>query len=104
MARANSIEKMSHGELVKLRAEIDRLIQEKQAAERMALKQSLADMAKAKGFTLDEIVGKGRRGTVPIKYRDPENPENTWTGRGRTPRWLVAALKRGRSKKEDFLI
>ncbi len=105
MARQSGIEKLNHAELVELRAEIDRLIVERQASERAALKQRLADMAKAQGFSLDEVLGKGRkRGAVPIKYRDPKNPENTWTGRGRTPRWLVAATKGGRMKKEDFLI
>src|SRR5690349_6415745 len=95
MARMNGIERLSHAELVELRGEIDRLIAEKQVAERSALKQRLADLAKAQGFSLEEIVGKGRkaRGAVPVKYRDPKNPENTWTGRGRMPRWLVAATK-----------
>lgn len=106
MARSSGLEKMSHSELANLRAEVERLIAEKQAAERMALKHQLAEMAKAQGFSLDEVMGKARKGkgTVPIKYRDPKNPENTWTGRGRTPRWLVAATKGGRVKKEDFLI
>ena len=35
-------------------------------------------------------------------YRD--NAGNTWTGRGRMPRWMVAATKDGKAKKEDFLI
>ena len=106
MARASGIEKLSHGELIQLKADVERLIAEKQAAERNALKLRLADLAKAQGFSLEEIVGKGRKGkgSVPIKYRDPKNPENTWTGRGRTPRWLVAATKGGRGKREDFLI
>lgn len=106
MARVSGIEKLSHSELIQLKADVERLIAEKQAAERNALKQRLADLAKAQGFSLEEIVGKGRKGkgSVPIKYRDPKNSENTWTGRGRTPRWLVAATKGGRAKKEDFLI
>ncbi|MFX8797513.1 H-NS histone family protein, partial [Acinetobacter baumannii] len=45
-----------------------------------------------------------KRGTVAIKYRDPENPANTWTGRGRMPRWMAAATKKRGVKKEDFLI
>lgn len=106
MARTSGLEKLSHGELVQLRSDIDRLIAEKQAAEREALKQKLAEVARAQGFSLEEVVGKGPRGkgSVPIKYRDPKNPQNTWTGRGRTPRWLVAATKGGRAKIDDFLI
>ncbi|MEQ1428623.1 H-NS histone family protein, partial [Salmonella enterica] len=75
------------------------------AEEKAALKQKLADLAKEQGFDLDEIVGKGRRsGTVAIKYRDPENSANTWTGRGRMPRWMAAATKKRGVKKEDCLI
>ena len=42
---------------------------------------------------------KGRK--VPPKYRSPSG--ETWAGRGAKPRWLVAAVKRGK-KVEDFLI
>ena len=42
---------------------------------------------------------KGRK--VPPKYRSRSG--ETWAGRGAKPRWLVAAIKRGR-KLEDFLI
>jgi DNA-binding protein H-NS len=80
---------------------------EKQAAERTALRQQFSDMAKDHGLSLDEVLGNGRRkgkGSVAIKYRDPKNPDNTWTGRGRMPRWMVAATKGSKAKKEDFLI
>jgi DNA-binding protein H-NS len=42
---------------------------------------------------------RGRK--VPPKYRSRSG--ETWAGRGAKPRWMVAALKRGR-KIEDFLI
>lgn len=48
--------------------------------------------------------GKGRSlGKVPPKYRNPANPAETWTGRGRQPRWLAAETAAGKSL-EDFLI
>jgi DNA-binding protein H-NS len=37
------------------------------------------------------------------KYQNPSAPEETWSGRGNQPRWLVSALKAG-SKIEDFRI
>ena len=106
MARKNSLDKMSYSELATLLTEIDRAMVEKQAAERIALRQKLSDMAKDAGLTLDEVFGRGRKGkgSVAPKYRDPKNPENTWTGRGRMPRWMVAATKGSKAKKEDFLI
>lgn len=37
------------------------------------------------------------------KYRNPNDPSETWSGRGKQPRWLVAALKTGH-KIEEFMI
>ena len=42
-------------------------------------------------------------GAVAPKYRNPENPTETWAGRGLKPRWLAAAIKGGK-KQDDFLI
>lgn len=106
MARMNGLEKMSYAELAEMRTQIDRLMVEKQSSERSALRQKMADMAKEHGLSLDEVLGKGRKGkgSVAAKYRDPKNPTNTWTGRGRMPLWMVAATKGNKAKKDDFLI
>jgi DNA-binding protein H-NS len=45
--------------------------------------------------------GPKRGGKVAIKYRDDKG--NTWTGRGKTPRWLAEAEKAG-AKRDQFLI
>jgi DNA-binding protein H-NS len=37
------------------------------------------------------------------KYRNPKNPAETWSGRGKQPRWLATRLGAG-SKLDDFLI
>ncbi len=42
-------------------------------------------------------------GKVAVKYRDPENRRNTWTGRGSLPRWLREKVRRGQSAA-DFLV
>jgi DNA-binding protein H-NS len=47
----------------------------------------------------DEEAEKPRR-TVAPKYRNPENPAETWTGRGREPKWFQAARARGLSKQD----
>ena len=106
MARTKNIENMSLSELSALQARIERAKQEKQSSERVALRQRMNDLAKQHGFDLHDLIGGRRKGKgkVAIKYRDPKNPTNTWTGRGRTPRWMAAAMKGGKAKKEDFLI
>src|SRR5215204_5159887 len=99
MARASEVDKMTFAELTKMEAQIQRLKAEKQNAERAELRQKLTDEAKKHGFDINELFGKRRaRGKVAPKYRDPDNRSNTWTGRGRMPRWMVAATKGGKAK------
>ena len=106
MARSKNLENMSYAELAKMQADIERMKVEKQNAERDALRAKVTALAKQHGFDIHELFGKGRKagGKVAIKYRDPNNASNTWTGRGRMPRWMAAATKGGKAKKEDFLI
>ena len=107
MARKSSLDKMSYSQLAALRTG------NRRAYGRETRLRSAPHCARSSQTwprsrpTLDEVFGKGRRkgkGSVAIKYRDPKNPENTWTGRGRMPRWMVAATKGSKAKKEDFLI
>lgn len=44
----------------------------------------------------------GKRGPAPVKYRDSSTGD-TWSGRGRLPRWLAAYEEAGR-KKEEFAV
>jgi DNA-binding protein H-NS len=106
MTKIDGLEEMSHAELAELRQRIDRLMAEKQNAARGEMRQKITEMLKARGLSVEEVFGKGRRGkgSVAIKYRDPKNPQNTWTGRGRMPRWLAAATKGRKARKEDFLV
>ena len=108
MARSKNIENMSFAELSAMQARIERAKGERQSSDRAALKQKMADMAKAAGFDLRDLfdgrMGEGKRGKVAVKYCDPSNSTNTWTGRGRMPRWMTAVTKGGKAKKEDFLI
>src|SRR4029078_9210570 len=99
---------MSYAELTKMQADIERMKIGKQSAERAALKEKLTKIATDAGFDLHELFSKGGKGkgkgSVAVKYRDPKDPGNTWTGRGRMPRWLTAATRGGRAKKKDFLL
>ena len=105
MAR-NDLDKMSYAELSAMERRIARLKAEKHDAERAAVRKKVTDFAKQHGFDIRELIGergKGKNG-VAAKYLDPGNPNNTWTGRGRMPRWMATATKGGKAKKEDFLI
>ena len=101
------LEKRSLDELKALQNEVAVAIfnfEKKRKAETLA---ELEALAHAKGFSLKELLdnsnGKSVKKTVAPKYADPANPENTWTGRGRKPKWLVTALESG-GTAEDFAL
>ncbi len=58
---------------------------------------TLADLRGADGAAPAKTAGR-KLGSVPVKYRDENG--NTWTGRGRTPRWLVEAEAGGKSRQQ----
>ena len=45
-----------------------------------------------------------RRGPLPAKYRNPDNPAEIWSGRGIPPRWLRELMERTGKPKEEFLV
>ena len=98
--------KLSHNELQALKADIEQETQNRKKHQRKEVIAQLRVVPKEAGFTLEELVGdsKGKtRMPAKVKYRDPKNPSNTWAGRGRKPKWLEAAEKKGK-KIEDFAV
>lgn len=95
-------------ELKKISADATALIQNKEDSQIREAYEEVKRLAATVGMTPDEIAVWGnnqarKRKQVDIKYRDPANPQNTWTGRGIQPRWLTQKLEAGH-KKDDFLI
>lgn len=84
-----------------------------------SVRAKLTAAAAAEGYTIAELFGgrgaaakaaprkaakAGRKlGKVAPKYRNPDKASETWSGRGKQPRWLAAEVAKGR-KAEDFLI
>jgi DNA-binding protein H-NS len=79
--------------------------------------QEFREFAREAGFTVtlnkigNEDLRRGRRHTpevdrrrgVSAKYRNPDNPAETWAGRGRKPKWVEDKLATG-SSLDDLLI
>jgi DNA-binding protein H-NS len=93
------LEMMSIDELWSLHEEIRSILSTRLDAERRELERRLAQL-KAR----IENKPKARRPypKVHAKYRNPERPSETWSGRGKQPRWVGAQLRSG--KKVDELL
>ena len=107
MATVN-LDKMSLKELIDLEAKLDKAISNARERERAEVKQKIEAIAQNAGFSLSELfggrapaAGKGR--PAAVKYVNPDNRSETWSGRGRKPRWLTAKLEKG-AKLEDFAV
>ncbi len=96
--------------LKKVPAELKRRTEEATSAARDAAIEQLKLIAREHGYSLEELTGtkktrksSGVRKPVAPKYANPSNPSETWTGRGRKPLWVQAALDQGKSL-ESLLI
>ncbi|MEM6728250.1 MAG: H-NS histone family protein [Pseudomonadota bacterium] len=88
---------MSKAELLKLQKDVAKAIENFDERARQEALAALDAKAKEMGYSLAELTGaKKARSVNPPKYRNPENPEQTWTGRGRQPQWIKDALKGGK--------
>lgn len=115
MATAPDLNKMSYNELRKLMQAAEEALTSKRDEELKVLADGYAKKAAAAGFTPEEAIEalkpylpqtRSKRGASgearPAKYRDPATGE-TWSGRGRAARWIVAYEEAGRSR-DEFLI
>ena len=110
MNKKFNLDAMTVDEMWLLHEEISRVLSVRLTSEKRELEKRLdqlrrdkpAPSLKANGALKDPTP---RRNYPPVhpKYRNPEEPSETWSGRGKTPRWLVAALKTGH-QIEDFAI
>jgi DNA-binding protein H-NS len=95
MPRPANLSAMSVDALLKLREDITKILDRK--ADELRSQLSMLGGASLRRKQASSLI---RRKVAP-KYRSPSG--ETWAGRGAQPRWLVAALKKGK-KVDDFLI
>lgn len=107
--RKLDLEVMDFDELWLLHEKLTKLLAERISAEKLELEKRLAQLnrveqiGEAGTFSAEHRPQRRKYPKVLPKYCNPSAPEETWSGRGKHPRWLVAALQSGH-KLEDFLI
>jgi DNA-binding protein H-NS len=111
-AKKIELESMSVDDLWSLHEKISRILSTRITSEKQELEKRLAVLNRGRHLVEGGEVGqsfeahdKVRRKYPRVfpKYRNPATPSETWSGRGKQPRWLVAAIKSGR-KIDDFRI
>lgn len=110
MAKTGGIDlsKLSIQELQELARDIEQEIVSRREADRERVLEQMRELAGSLGLTLEEVLrqerGRDRGAKLPAstlpKYRHPENPVLTWSGRGKRPQWINEWLAAGRSLDE----
>ena len=102
---AIDLENLNVDELRAITENAQQLIAKKQHQRLYDAYMQFEKIAEDSSASIEEILKAGEtlEKKRSIKYRNTDNNEETWTGRGRKPTWLVEALAAGRSI-EDFAI
>ena len=97
---------LSLKELKELHSQVTKAIATFEDRKKKVALAELEEKARALGFTLAELTGSTaprKRAPAVAKYANPADKNETWSGRGRKPRWFEAALASGKSP-EDLAI
>lgn len=99
--------KLSLGELNKLQGDIEAMMVSRTKEEASKARSQIMAIAQSVGMSVDELL-KGSKlpkavNKVAAQYQNPKNAAESWTGRGRQPRWITEAIAGG-TKIEDLKI
>jgi DNA-binding protein H-NS len=108
--KKSDLEELSLDDLWALHEQISKILSSRIIAEKQQLERRLDQLNHGKSTRnsgalekTTELKAKGSRRKYPKvfpKYQNPAVPSETWSGRGKQPRWLVAALRSGRTIQE----
>jgi DNA-binding protein H-NS len=94
------LEQMEFDDLWDLRQRIIEVLTRKLENEKRKLQNQLDELGrKFDGFSAN-LPQRRPYPRVEPKYRNPNNPLQTWSGRGKTPRWLAILIASGRQRDE----
>jgi DNA-binding protein H-NS len=99
------LSKMNRAELEKLRSSVEVALKDVSQKELKAAREAAEKAVREFGYNINDVFGgmaggrgrgSGTRGKLPPKYRNPAEPGQTWSGRGRKPAWIKEAEAAGR--------
>ena len=103
---AIDINNLSLKELKDLQSQLAKAIANFEDRKKKEALAEIEEFARAKGFSLAELTGASvtrKRSPAVAKYANPDDVSDTWSGRGRKPRWFAAALAAGK-QPDDMAI
>jgi DNA-binding protein H-NS len=97
------LEKMELDDLWNLHQRIIDILDRKLENEKRRLQNQLDELGRRFGGVPAEVPQRRPYPEVKPKYQNPNEPSETWSGRGKTPRWVAELIAAGR-KLDEFKI
>ncbi|WP_317202344.1 H-NS histone family protein [Janthinobacterium sp.] len=91
---------MSTVELRQLQERVKQEMKRREHQDIAKAREQILAIAQSVGIPVNELVGAGARaktGSVAVRYRNPADAAQQWTGRGRQPKWVKEWLDAGKS-------
>ena len=97
---------LNRPELLAILKEIPLELKKRDKTEKKDLREKMHKLAEEAGYSLEDVIADAKVKTTKKatpKYQNPDDAAITWSGRGRKPLWITAALDSG-SSLEDLAI
>ena len=98
-----NLNELSLKELKDLQVQVSKAVSSFEDRKKRAAIAAIEEVARSNGFSLAELTGVSvvrKRAPATAKFANPADKSDTWSGRGRKPRWYEAALKQGMSQDD----
>ena len=97
-------------ELKGLQHDIEKELKSRQHQDLQKAREQILAIAQEAGVSVEKLLAAGSKKTkdskgqkVQARYQNPSDNSQTWTGRGRQPKWISEGLASGKSM-DDFRI
>ena len=99
---------LSLGDLRNLQEQIKQEMKKREQQEVQKARDQILAIAQSVGMPLKDLIGAGRgaksananTGSVAVRYRNPADASQQWTGRGRQPKWVKEWVEGGKALEE----
>ncbi|WP_198115746.1 H-NS histone family protein [Massilia rhizosphaerae] len=96
---------LSLSDLRNLQEQIKQEMKKREVQEVQKAREQILAIAQSVGMPLKDLIsatGRGGKagantGSVAVRYRNPDNASQQWTGRGRQPKWVKEWVEGGKS-------
>ena len=92
---------MSLGDLRNLQDQIKQEMKKREQSDMAKAREQILAIAQSVGVPLKDLIATtgrgGKTGTVAVRFRNPDNASQQWTGRGRQPKWVKEWVEGGKS-------